>query len=379
MADGIEEVDNTEEEYDGLYEMSDEDLEKAFRAAKAESRSPEVDVEVDDNETEEFDTEQPAKQDSDDNSEEVDVVEAEEEESKDEPAEEVKAEDTEPQKAVKRTYKANGKEFEFSDDEVFQQFGKVFGQAMNYTQKMQAMAEFRGRIETLKEQNISQDDLNLMVDVLKGDKAAAAALLRRTGIDALELEDDAGAKYQPKNYGRNETELAIQEIVEEIGNDPEYKVTYNVVEKQWDDKSRQVFAKNPALIKELHIDVKNGVFDKVSPMALKLKVLDGGLKSDIDYYIEAGKGYYAEVGEQKQNEERAQAKVRETAAALEAEKQRVVEVRAQEAKRNEVKQTADKRKAAAPTSNRSGKTGNVDFLSDSDEDFEKWYKELQDK
>jgi len=359
-----------------LLDMSDEELEAAFKAAKADSRSPETDVEEDsDNETEEFDTEQPAEQDSDDNSEEVDGVEAEEEESKDEPTEEVKAEETEPQKAQKHKYKANGKEFEFTDEEIKAQFGKVFGQAMNYTQKMQAMAPFRGMIDTLKEQGVSQEDLNLMVDVLKGDKAAAAAMLRRTGIDALELEEDAGAKYQPKNYGRNETELAIQEIVEEIGNDPEYKVTYHVVEKEWDDKSRQVFAKNPALIKELHIDVKNGVFDKVSPMALKLKVLDGGRKSDIDYYIDAGKVYYAEVNEQRQYEEKAKA----TAAALDAEKQKVAQVKAQEAKRNEVKSVADKRKAAAPTSTRAGKQGNVDFLSDSDEDFEKWYKELQDK
>jgi len=360
-----------------ILDMSDEELEAAFKAAKADSRSPETDVEEDSDEieTEEFDTEQPAEQDSDDNSEEVDGAEAEKEESKDEPTEEVKAEETEPQKAQKRKYKANGKEFEFSDDEIFDQFGKVFGQAMNYTQKMQAMAPFRGMIDTLKEQGVSQEDLNLMVDVLKGDKAAAAAMLRRTGIDALELEEDAGAKYQPKNYGRNETELAIQEIVEEIGNDPEYKVTYHVVEKEWDDKSRQVFAKNPALIKELHIDVKNGVFDKVSPMALKLKVLDGGRKSDIDYYIDAGKVYYAEVNEQRQYEEKAKA----TAAALDAEKQKVAQVKAQEAKRNEVKSVADKRKAAAPTSTRAGKQGNVDFLSDSDEDFEKWYKELQDK
>jgi len=374
MADERDEYENDIDQ--DLLDMSDEELEAAFKAAKADSRSPEADAEDDsDNETEEFDTEQPAEQDSDDNSEEVDGVEAEEEESKDEPTDEVKAEETEPQKAQKHKYKANGKEFEFTDEEIKAQFGKVFGQAMNYTQKMQAMAPFRGMIDTLKEQGVSQEDLNLMVDVLKGDKAAAAAMLRRTGIDALELEEEAGAKYQPKNYGRNETELAIQEIVEEIGNDPEYKVTYHVVEKEWDDKSRQVFAKNPALIKELHIDVKNGVFDKVSPMALKLKVLDGGRKSDIDYYIDAGKVYYAEVNEQRQYEEKAKA----TAAALDAEKQKVAQVKAQEAKRNEVKSVADKRKAAAPTSTRAGKQGNVDFLSDSDEDFEKWYKELQDK
>ena len=88
------EVEELEDKYidEDLYDMSDADLEAAFKAAKrgeastvvedtvADDATEKVDgtdeVEVDDNETEELETtEQSAESDSDDNGEETEVVE----------------------------------------------------------------------------------------------------------------------------------------------------------------------------------------------------------------------------------------------------------------------------------------------------------------
>ena len=372
-----------------LFDMDDAALEAAFKEAKAEFNSPDTEVEetysADEEETEEqveVDTEQP-EEDSDDNGEEV-VDEVVTEEVSEEKTEDVKTEEvTEPQTVQKRKYKANGKEFEFSDDEIFDQFGKVFGQAMNYTQKMQAIAPYRSIIETVKDQGFTQEDMNLMVDVLKGDKQALAAVMKRTGIDALDVDTEAGESYRPKNYGRNDTELAIQDIVEEIGKDPEYPVTYHIVEKQWDSKSRETFVKNPDLIKELHIDVRNGVFDKVSPMAMKMKVLDGGRKSDLEYYVEAGKQYYAEQAKTSQYEQaNAQrlAKLEADRVATEAaERDRISKAKAEQAKRDSAQDAVAKRKAAAPTTTRADKKTVIDYLDENDEDYEAWYKRVQDR
>ena len=372
-----------------LHDMDDAELEKAFKEAKAEFNSPDTEVEetysADEEETEEQvdeDTEQP-EEDSDDNGEEV-VDEVVTEEVSEEKTEDVKTEEvTEPQTVQKRKYKANGKEFEFSDDEIFDQFGKVFGQAINYTQKMQAIAPYRSIIETVKDQGFTQEDMNLMVDVLKGDKQALAAVMKRTGIDALDVDTEVGDGYRPKNYGRNDTELAIQDIVEEIGKDPEYPVTYHIVEKQWDSKSRETFVKNPDLIKELHIDVRNGVFDKVSPMAMKMKVLDGGRKSDLEYYVEAGKNYYAEQAKTSQYEQaNAQrvAKLEADRVATEAaERDRISKAKAEQAKRDSAQDAVAKRKAAAPTTTRADKKTVIDYLDENDEDYEAWYKRVQDK
>ena len=376
-----------------LFDMDDAALEAAFKEAKAEFNSPDTEVEetysTNDEETEEqaeveteINTEQP-EEDSDDNGEEVvdDVVT---EEVSEEKTEDVKTEAVaEPQTVQKRKYKANGKEFEFSDEEIFDQFGKVFGQAMNYTQKMQAIAPYRSIIETVKEQGFTQEDMNLMVDVLKGDKQALAAVMKRTGIDALDVDTEASDSYKPKNYGRNDTELAIQDIVEEIGKDPEYPVTYHIVEKQWDSKSRETFVKNPDLIKELHIDVRNGVFDKVSPMAMKMKVLDGGRKSDLEYYVEAGRQYYAEQAKASQyeqaNAQRLAKLEADRVAAEAAERERISKAKAEQAKRDSAQDAVAKRKAAAPTTTRADKKTVIDYLDENDEEYDAWYKKLQDR
>lgn len=374
---------------EGLFDMDDAALEAAFKEAKAEFNSPDTEVEetysADEEETEEQvdeDTEQP-EEDSDDNGEEV-VDEVVTEEVSEEKTEDVKTEEvTETQTAQKRKYKANGKEFEFSDDEIFDQFGKVFGQAMNYTQKMQAIAPYRSIIETVKDQRLTQEDMNLMVDVLKGDKQALAAVMKRTGIDALDVDTDVGESYIPKNYGRNDTELAIQDIVEEIGKDPEYPVTYHIVEKQWDSKSRETFVKNPDLIKDLHLDVKSGVFDKVSPMMMKLKVLDGGRRSDLEYYVEAGTQYYTEQARVSQyeqaNAQRATKREADRVAAEAAERDRISKAKADQAKRDSAQDAVAKRKAAAPTTTRADKKTVTDYLDDNDEEYDAWYKKLQDR
>lgn len=371
-----------------LFDMDDAALEAAFKEAKAEYNSPETEVEEEysaEEETEEeieVDTEQP-EEDSDDNGEK-EVTEEVTEEVSEEKTDDVKTEEAaETQTVQRRKYKANGKEFEFTDNEIFDQFGKVFGQAMNYTQKMQAIAPYRSIIETVKEQGLTQEDMNLMVDVLKGDKQALASIMKRTGIDALDVDTDAGDSYKPKNYGRNDTELAIQDIVEEIGKDPEYPVTYHIVEKQWDSKSRETFVKNPDLIKELHIDVRNGVFDKVSPIAMKMKVLDGGRKSDLEYYIEAGKNYYAEQTKASQYEQaNAQrlAKLEADRVVTEtAELERINKAKAEQAKRDGAQDAVAKRKAAAPTTTRADKKTVTDYLDESDEEYDVWYKKLQDR
>ena len=365
-----------------LFDMSDEELEAAFKAAKADAGSPDTTIEESSEDAQDevdYDTEQPEEADSDDNSgeeTEVEETEAEEDSEEEETEEQPKTEEEpakeEPQAVQKLKYKANGQEFEFTPDEVMQQFGKVFGQAMNYTQKMQAIAPYRGMIAALEEQKISPEDLNLAIDVLKGDKKAIAALMGRTGVDALELDVEQAKDYRPNNYGRDEAELDIRDVVSRISNDQEYPITYHVIDKQWDDASRQAFVKNPQLIEELHIDVKNGVFDKVSPMAMKMKVLDGGRRSDIEYYIEAGRQYYADKrAEAAREAQYAQAQAVKTRATVE--KQKVAEVKAKEAERKETAEAAQKRKAAAPAKPRVKTVTN--YLNDSDEEFEKWYKE----
>lgn len=378
-----------------LFGMTDEELEAAFKQAKAEEDSPDVGEEleesavsqdenvddVDDTADEEVevdeveDTEQPEDDedsedtDDEDNAEddtEEDSTEQEEENPKEVDAE-AKKDTSEDQKQFK--FKANGREYEFTDKEIFEKFPVIFGQAMDYTKKMQQIKPWRKTIDAIEAAKLGHSDVSLMIDVLKGDKDAIGEVLKRTGVDNLDLDVEA-SKYVPKDYGRNDTELALRDVVDKIKLDPEYTKTQQVLANEWDDASWTEITRDPKLVELLHIDMKNGMYDRVQPIAEKLKLYSGGGRSDLEYYKEAAKVYFQE------QEARQQRQVQATR--VNQDMERVSKVKADTAKQAEIRKASSKRKAAAPTNKVAGSKQSIDYLDDSDEAFEEWYNKLQE-
>ena len=373
-----------------LYDLDDEALEAAFRAAKAEMGNEELNPapvdsgEVEMIESDNLDNSQESDLDGTEEEVEVDTDAASENTETDadgtddvdsEQTEEVDAKaDAKVQPAQKYRVKANGKEYEFTEEEVRAQFPKVFGQAMDYTRKMQQIKPWRQTIDAIEQAKLSHDDVSLMIDVLKGDKAAITAVLKRTGVDTLEL-DIEDSKYVPKSYGRDEGTLAIKDIVDEISQDQEYAVTSRIIDREWDEGSWREMSKDPTLIKALHIDVKSGVYNKVQPIAEKMKLYEGGRRSDLDYYKLAAQEYYKELAAQEAYARGVQEAKQEKVVQQE---RKVVEVKQKEVQRKTTEQAAAKRKAAAPTKPGPSKPqGVTDYLEDSDEAFEEWYSNLQ--
>lgn len=365
-----------------MWNMSDEELEKMFLDAKADVQSPDVEIEED--------LEQPVEASDDNGTEIVELDDGTEEpvEDKevDEPAEDDTDEPTEDpeddkieevQEVQKVKFKANGKEYEFTEDEIKAQFPKIFGQAMDYTKKTQAIKPWRKTIDAIEQAKLSHDDVNLMIDVLRGDKDAIAAVIKRTGVDALEL-DTENSRYVPKDYGRDENALAIKDVIDEISADKEYEVTHKVLSKDWDDNSFREMTKDPELIKQLHIDVKTGMFNKVQPIAEKMKVFDRGRQSDLDYYRMAAVEYFKEQEDvqRRMDAVEQQRLAREAKLAKQAE---VEKVREAQVKREKTVEKTEQRKAAAPTKSNAGTKKVVDYLDDSDEAYEEWYKQMEAK
>lgn len=268
---------------------------------------------------------------------------------------------------VSRKFRANGQEFEFSQEEILEQFETVFGQAMNYTQKMQKIAPYRKMISALEQEGVTHDSLNLALDALKGDKGAIKKLLEQNQLDAYDLtsDDESSDTYTPKDYGKNETQLEIEEITGMIQGDKEFAITTNVIDEQWDSSSRQAIAANPNMIVGLHNDIKSGLYDKVAPMAMKMKVLDGNTKSDIEYYMLAGQRFAQEAEQQAKTQES-----QKTVDELNAEAQGA------ESKFDKASSEASRKRSASSTGARADRKGVIDYLDDDDEAFEEWYKNL---
>ena len=376
-----------------LNDLSDAELEAAFKSAKAESGStvtitnePDVDYddEVDELEQPNVDSDDDTSANEEDEEEVEDDSETENEdadESTETENEQTDNTEKESNEVVQPTQeilkvKANGQDYEFTLDEMKSQFGSIFAKAQDYTKKTQALKEYRRTIDIVQNAGLSDNDLNLFADVLKGDKDAIAAVLKRTGVDALDL-DVENVNYAPKNYGRNDTELAIKDIVDDISADKEYVITHNILEKQWDSKSREKFIEDPNMIKGLHIDVKSGLYDKLNPIMQKLKIYDGNSKSDLDYYFMAHDQYRSSELLAASNAEKAElARVENQAKTIQANK--VDEVKAKIAQQTATKDASVKRKAAAPTKKTAG-TSKINYLNDdpSDEEVEEWFKNIK--
>ncbi len=370
-----------------INDLSDAELEAAFKSAKAEIGSTvtitnesdvgyddEVDeleqpnVDSDDDTSANEEDEEEVEDDSDTENEDADES-AETENEQTNNTEKQSDEVVQPTQEILKV-KANGQDYEFTLDEMKSQFGSIFAKAQDYTKKTQALKEYRKTIDIVQNAGLSDNDLNLFADVLKGDKDAIAAVLKRTGVDALDL-DVENVNYAPKNYGRNDTELAIKDIVDDISADKEYVITHNILEKQWDSKSREKFIEDPNMIKGLHIDVKSGLYDKLNPIMQKLKIYDGATRSDLDYYFMAHKQFMDSQRDASSKAEKAElARVENQA--------KVSTVKAKMAQQTATKEASVKRKAAAPTKKAVG-TSKINYLNDdpSDDEVDEWFKNIK--
>lgn len=252
------------------------------------------------------------------------------------------------------TIKADGVELKLTADEL-----KVLAsKGIDYTKKTQALAPWRKQISAIQEANLGADDINLMIDVMKGNKDAINEVLRRAKVDPLELDTDSKHDYVPNNYGKDEVSLAIEEVVSSISSDPEYQTTVKVVDDLWDSASRQQMAENPSLIKGLHEEIKMGRYEKVAPMAAQMKIMEMArgqqVRSDLEYYQIAVDQFIEQSQRMVANDQRVK-------------------------KQQEIQEKATARKAAATTKRMSGGKTVIDYLDDNDEDYDAWYKGVMSK
>jgi hypothetical protein len=271
--------------------------------------------------------------------------------------------------------KANGTEIDLSREEVIQLASK----GANYTQKMQEMSPYRKMISAIKQQNITEDKLNLALDVLKGDKDAIMTVIKQSGIDTLELDTEKEIKYTPNSYGLSEQQLAIQEVEDSIKGDEAYGKTVTVINDLWDPTSKEVLRQNPSYVRGLHDDIKSGLFDRAAPIVTKLKALGlPGSKSDIDYYIEAlGQLDKADKVEAEKQQKLDDFAKRE--ADLAAREQALIEAtKKRKLSQANSKATANKRRAAATPQKAAGKPSIIDYLDEASSD-EEFAKAMEDK
>ena len=240
--------------------------------------------------------------------------------------------------------KANGKEFEMTLDELKQTASK----GMDYLKKTTALKPYRTMIAAMEENKVSPEDINLLIDLKKGNKEAIAKLIKENEVDVYDLPE--ANDYKPQEYRQSETALEMKEVLNTISKDAEFSRTSEIY-AAFDEQTKAFLNEDPSRIVGLHNDIKTGVFDKVLPLAEKKAMIDGYNAPFLQYYLQAGQEILNANNRPIQTEQ----------------KQYVPP----ENRANKI--------AAGLPSSRADKKSVIDYLDEeiSDEDYKEWYSRLQ--
>lgn len=180
-----------------------------------------------------------------------------------------------------KPFKANGKEItpRTPEDVV-----SLMQMGANYTKKMQLLAPMRKTVESLRQAEISDEDLNFLIDIHKGDKEAIKKLLGKHEVDPMELDLDE-TNYVPKNNIISDADVEYYNTLEDI-KDSLPKIQ-EIITNKWDTKSKEMILKDPNLMKALHEEIQMNRFDVVQSR-LETEKTFGRFKgkSDVEAYIE---------------------------------------------------------------------------------------------
>jgi len=189
---------------------------------------------------------------------------------------------------VTAPFKANGKEMQIKDagDVV-----RLMQMGANYNKKMSALKPSLRLVKMLERNKLMDEDrLSFLIDLDKKDPTAIAKLIKDSDLDPMDLDLEEGQKYESSNkYSVDEREMALDETIEDLRDSPTFDKTLDVVSNKWDDKSRNIVANTPELMRVIDDHMKTGVYDVISTEVEKERTL-GRLNgmTEIEAYRQIG-------------------------------------------------------------------------------------------
>ena len=158
-------------------------------------------------------------------------------------------------------FKANGKEIQVrSADEVIQ----LMQMGANYNKKMAGIKEQLPILKLLERNDLlDQKKLSYAIDLLNGDQAAIAKLLKDSEIDLYDIDEVSADTYVPTTKGVTPQELALAEVIEDLRDTDAYNRTISVATELWDGPSQQFIVENPDILRVINQHISSGIFDTV--------------------------------------------------------------------------------------------------------------------
>lgn len=163
------------------------------------------------------------------------------------------------------TVKHNGKEIKLdSVDELVELAQKGASSTKNANhQKVIAMLEKSGMLD--------ENKLNQAIDLMNKNPKAIHSLIK--DMDINEVLDEENGQYTPTNHAVSDAQYNLDVALERTLATPTGKRTVGILGTEWDDSSRKMVADNPEIIAAINDHVATGVYDQVSAVMEKQKLL----------------------------------------------------------------------------------------------------------
>lgn len=189
--------------------------------------------------------------------------------------------------ALMAPFRANGKEIKVDSPEDLIRLAQM---GANYNSKMHALKPNLKIIKMLQNNDLlDESKLNFLIDLSKKDQNAITKLIKDSGINPLDIDTESTEGYKPRTYTVQDRDLLLDEVLDEVKTSPTYSEISDVISNKWDEASRRVLMENPAVIRNLNIQMQNGIYNQIAEVVERERML-GRLAgvSDLDAYIHVG-------------------------------------------------------------------------------------------
>jgi hypothetical protein len=263
---------------------------------------------------------------------------------------------------VPTSFKANGKTIELKSEKealALMQMGA------NYTKKLQELQPHKKMLMMLENNGLlDEGKLTYLIDLDKKNPEAIKKLIRDAGIDPLEIDINADPAYKPGNHSVSDEQVQFRTVINELADHAAGKETILQVQS-WDQASKDAVWKQPEIMRVIHEQRENGIYDIINAEVERRKTL--GTLPATTPFLEAYKTVGDEMAAATLANETGN-KGDGTTGSQEKPEKTVVATRKADPK--EAVKNGDKAAAAAPTKATSGSAREVkNPLAMSDEDF----------
>lgn len=192
-------------------------------------------------------------------------------------------------------FQANGKSMQVDnvDDAI-----KLMQMGAGFHKNMAKMKPSLRKARTLEKHGLFSDEqIDFMVDLSKGNPDAISKLLREAKIDPLSLKVEEESDYSPTKHSMDESEFEFTEVLGDLKESPNYDRLIKTVSSEWDDRSRTTIAQAPQVLETINDHMTNGVYDVIQAEMEKERALGrlNGL-SDLEAYKTVGDAINARNG-----------------------------------------------------------------------------------